>query len=410
MTRAPFRVFVAATAVISLTAAAGSTAGSASAAPAPPITIWADAVHAPAITALVANGFRGSPVVVVTKELTAIRDELATVPPASAPDVIWADATWTGQLAAAGSIVAVPLTKTATASFRASATGAFAVGATGYGVPVQVSNLALITNASLVPNQPSTFASLSTTALELKAAGKAKVPFAVGQGGDSDGYSMYPMFSGLGGYFFGRDAEGALDPTQVGIANKIFVQNSVAIDGWNASGLVSSALTGDQARRAFAKQRSAFWLAGPEEMANLLALGFNYRITAVPPIVPSIKAAPLVRVQGFMVTKFAAIHGVQSLATRLAARFMASAPSQLALAAASGLIPANRTAVSQSSTRMQAIDLAGVDGVPVPNIPQLSLVWAPYGTAWVSSTAGTGAILAKPAFKLAQQTVKAAIG
>lgn len=408
--RAPFRVFVAAIAALCLTAAAVTAAESASAAPVRPITIWTDAVHAPAITALVANDFRGSPVLVVTKDLTAIRSELATVPPESAPDVIWGDATWTGQLAAAGSIVAVPLTKKVTASFRASAISAFAVGATGYGVPVQVSNLALITNASLVPNQPSTFASLSSAALALKKAGKATVPFAVGQGGDSDGYAMYPLFSGLGGYFFGRDAAGVLDPTQVGIANKTFVQNSTTIDSWNVSGLINSALTGDQARRAFSKQRSAFWLAGPEEMANLLALGFKYRITAVPPIVSSIKPVPLLRIQGFMVTKFAAAHGVQTLATKLAAGFMASAPAQLALAAAAGLIPASRTAVSQSSTRMQAIDLAGVDGVPVPNVPQMQLVWAPYGTAWVSSTAGTGAILAKPAFKLAQRTVKAAIG
>lgn len=407
--RSRFRILVAAAVALTLSSAAVATSGSVSAAPSP-ITVWTDAVHAPAITTLLANGFRGTPVVVVTKDLTAIRDELATVPPESAPDVIWADATWTGQLAAAGSIVAVPLTTKVTASFRASALSAFAVGATGYGVPVQVSNLALITNASLVPNQPSTFASLSSTALALKSSGTAKVPFAVGQGGDSDGYAMYPLFSGLGGYFFGRDAEGVLDPTRVGISNKTFAQNSTIIDSWNVSGLINSARTGDQARRAFARQRSAFWLAGPEEMANLLKLGFSYRITSVPSIVPSIKPAPLLRIQGFMVTKFAAAHGVQDLSMRLAGRFMASAPSQLALAAASGLIPANRTAVSQSSTRLQAFDMAGVDGVPVPNIPQQALVWAPYGTAWVSSTAGTGAILAKPAFRLAKRTVKSAIG
>ena len=403
------KVLLATGAVLGLTATALIAAPAAQAVP--PITIWTDAVHAPVISALLANGYRGAPVSVVTKDLTAIRDELAVVPAASAPDLIWADATWTGQLAAVGSIVPVPLTKKVTASFRTSALSGFQVGTTGYGMPVQVSNLALITNVALVPSPPTTFADLSSTALALTSAGKAKVPFAVGQGGDSDGYAMYPMFSGLGGYYFGKTVDGVWDPTDVGLANRAFLKNSVLIDSWNASGLINAALTAQAAQRAFAKQKSPFWLAGPEDMAALLKLNFVYRITAVPPIVASLKTSPLLRLQGFMVTKYAAEHGVQALAAKLAGGFMAQPGAQLALAGVAGLIPANRTAVAQVvEKRLQAIDLAGVDGVPIPNIPQMSQVWGPSGTAWVTSTAGVGATLAKPAFKAAQKAVKAALG
>ena len=376
-----------------------------------PITIWTDAVHAAAISGLVADGYRGHPVVVVTKDLVAIREELATVPPESAPDLIWADSTWTGQLAAAGSVVPLPLGKKATAMFRTNALSGFQVGTTGYGIPVQVSNLALISNVSLVPSPPATFADLSKTALALVQAGKAKVPFAVAQGGDSDGYSMYPLFSGLGGYFFGRNADGVLDPTQVKLANRTFIKNSATIDGWNASGLISSAVTDQKARRSFAKGNAPFWLAGPEEIATLLKLSFVYRITPVPPIVQAIKAVPLLRLQGFMMTKFAAVHGVQEQTSKLIRLFFASAAPQLAIAGAAGLIPANRSAVGQvAEKRLQAIDLAGVDGVPIPNIPQMSAVWAPYGSAWAASTAGPAATLAKPTFRAAQRAAKAAIG
>ena len=389
-----------------------SVAPSAPAAPAArSITIWTDAAHAPVITALLPNGYRGAPLVVVPKDITAIRDELATVPEASAPDLIWADATWTSQLAAAGSVVALPLGRKATASFRPNALSGFQVGATGYGIPVQVSNLALISNVTLVPNPPATFAELSKTALDLVRAGKAKVPFAVAQGGDSDGYSMYPLFSGLGGYFFGRNADGVFDPTQLGLANPTFLRNSVAIDGWNESGLISAAVTDRKARNSFAKARAPFWLAGPEEIPTLLKLGFVYRITAVPPIVSGITPSPLLRLQGFMMTKFAATHGVRDETSKLIRLFLSSAPAQLALAGASGLIPANRTAVSQvAEKRLQAIDLAGADAVPIPNIRQMSSVWAPYGAAWATSTAGSTASLAKPTFRLAQRTVKATIG
>lgn len=376
-----------------------------------PITIWADPAHAPVITALLPTGYRGSPIVVVPKELNAIRDELAAVPEASAPDIIWADATWTGQLSAAGSVVALPLGKKATASFRANALSGFQVGTTGYGIPVQVSNLALISNVTLVPNPPATFAALSDTALRLVRSGKATVPLGMPQGGDSDGYSMYPLFSGLGGYFFGRTAEGVLDPTQIGLANPTFIKNSSAIDAWNESGLISAALTDTKARRAFSKGKSPFWVAGPEEIATLLKLKFVYRITSMPPIVSGLKAAPLLRLQGFMMTKFAAPHGVADKASKLIRLFLADAPAQVALAAASGLIPANRTAVSQvAEKRLQAIDLAGTDGVAIPNIPQMASVWAPFGTAWATSTAGVDARLAKPSFRQAKRTVEASLG
>ncbi len=376
-----------------------------------PITIWADAAHAPVITALLPNGYRGSPVIVVPKDMNAIRDELAAVPEASAPDIIWADATWTGQLSAAGSVVALPLGKKATASFRANALSGFQVGTAGYGIPVQVSNLALISNVTLVPNPPSTFSALSDIGLRLVKSGKAKVAFGAPQGGDSDGYSMYPLFSGLGGYFFGRNADGVLDPTLIGLANKTFLQNSTAIDSWNESGLISAALTDAKARKTFANGKSPFWLAGPEEIATLLKLSFVYRITSVPPIVSGIKAAPLLRLQGFMMTKFAATHGVQDQASKLIRLVFGAAPAQVSLAAASGLIPANRTAVGQvAEKRLQAIDLAGADGVAIPNIPQMGAVWAPYGSAWSISTAGVDAKLAKPSFKLAQATVEASLG
>lgn len=409
--RARMRIIAATASVFAVTVAALGAAQPAPAAPSPlPITVWTDAVHAAAISSLVADGYRGHQVVVVTKDLTAIRDELATVPAAAAPDVIWADSTWTEQLAASGSVLTLAVPKRVVGSFRSSALDSFAVGADRYGMPVQVSNVALISNAALVPQAPSNFGELQATALKLQSKGKVKIAFAVGQGGDSDGYPLYPLFAGLGGYFFGRDPAGAFDPSQVGIANKTFLGNASQIDDWNKAGFLNSALSSDQARRAFSRQRAPFWIAGPEEMATLLSLKFNYRITSVPTVVPGLKSSPLLRVQGFMVTKHAEAHGVRAVASRFVRSFMAQVGSQLTIAAAAGLIPANRDAVARASARLQAFDLAGIDGVPLPNIPQLVQVWAPYGGAWAASTAGATATAAKSAFRSAQRAVRDAIG
>lgn len=375
------------------------------------ITIWTDAAHAPVITQLLPDGYKGYTLNVVTKELTAIRDELATVPEGSAPDLIWGDQEWSGTLAAAGSIVPVPLTPAAIAAFRPNVLSGFQFGFGRYGVPVQISNLALITNAALVPKAPATFAELSKTALALKAAGKVRVPFAVPQGVDSTGVSMYPLFSGLGGYLFGKNAAGSLDPYNLGLASKAMLRNASRVDTWNSTGLIKSSLTANAARKAFIRGKSPFWMAGPEDLATLKSLTFAYRITTVPPIVAGFKPVPLLRVHGFMVTKFAEVHGVRDVASRLAGRVMTRPASQLALANASGWNPANTTAATQVvEKRIQFIGLAGADGVPFPNIPQAASVWGPYGSAWLTSTSGAEATPAKDAFTAAQEAVKAALG
>ena len=51
---------------------------------------------------------------------------------------------------------------------------------------------------------------------------------------------MYPFFSGLGGYVFGRNQAGNLDPSDIGVANPVFLKNAKLIDKWNKEGLINS--------------------------------------------------------------------------------------------------------------------------------------------------------------------------
>jgi len=254
------------------------------------ITIWSDAAHAPVLQKIFADGYKGTPVSVVTKELGAIRSELTTVGRGEAPDVIWGDLAWTGELASADLLVPVQMTKKRNKQFRTNVLVGSNVGGDRYGVPVQISNLALITNTALVPQQPTTFSALSALALKLKKDKKARVPFALAQSEGTSPWSTYPLFSGLGGYLFGRTSNGSLSTTDVGLANKKFLGNAGQIDNWNASGLIKSSLTAERARTVFKKGNSAFFLAGPEDLDYLLSLGFAYRIGAVPPMVNQILA------------------------------------------------------------------------------------------------------------------------
>ena len=55
-------------------------------------------------------------------------------------------------------------------------------------------------------------------------------------------------------------------------------------------------------------------------------------------------AVPFLGVQGFMVTKFATTHGVESQARDLVGAYMMTPDAQVALAAANGRFPANTVA------------------------------------------------------------------
>lgn len=377
------------------------------------IVVWSDATHAQAIRDLLADGVDGTPVTVVEKDSANVRAELATVGARQAPDLLWGDLAWTGELASAGLISPFALTKDVRAQFRANVLNGSVVEGKQYGMPVQISNLALITNTTLVPNQPRTFAELGDLALKLsKRKKKINVPFALPQGEGTSPWTTYPLFSGLGGYLFSRKADGSLDVANIGLSNPTFRANSGQIDAWNASGLISAKLTAEEAKAAFAEGRSPFWLAGPEALQDLLALKFAYRIGALPPMRAGLSPSPLLTIQGFMLTPYAEKHGVQAQAQELIGSVLAKQKAQQRLAAASAQFPANLKAAELVDTgggRIRAIGSAGSAGVPMPNAPQAGVLWGPYATAWTDATKGAKAIKAAKAFRAAQRAAEAAL-
>ena len=207
-------------------------------------------------------------------------------------------------------------------------------------------NIALFTNTKLA-KVPTSFADLERQALKAKKKTKAQVGLAVQQGATGDAYHMYPFFSGLGGYIFGTNRAGNLDPSDIGVANAKFLKNAALIDRWNKEGLVRSQVSGDIARDLFTKGKVAYYVTGPWFLGDVQKSGVKYAISAFPAIVPGLKATPFLGVQGFMVTKFSSVHGVESLAKDLVANYMMRPASQLTLAAANQRFPANLVAGTQ---------------------------------------------------------------
>ena len=277
-----------------------------------------------------------------------------------------------------------------------------------YGVPTQIENIGLVVNTGLV-KVPTTFKQLEQEALAYKKKASGNLAIAVQQGSGGDAYHMYPFFSGLGGYVFGTNSAGNLDPSNIGVANKAFLKNATLIDKWNKEGLINSAVDSSTAQNAFLKKQAAFWVTGPWNSQLLEQSGLKFKVIQIPTIVDP--AVPFLGVQGFMVTKYADPHGVGGLAEDFVANYVTTPTAQLALAVANGRYPANTVAGKQVHDPVLAqFGKAGTGGVPMPNIPQMNSVWGDLGAAWVKATKGAGATSAKTAFTAAARSIADKIG
>jgi arabinogalactan oligomer / maltooligosaccharide transport system substrate-binding protein len=374
------------------------------------VVIWTDQDRQAAMTKL-ANQWAASKGVtakVVVKDFGSMRDNLGTVSAADAPDVFNAAHDWTGQLAANGLVQPLFLSTAVRSQFPSYTLNAFSYGTAVkklYGVPVAVENIGLVVNTKLV-KVPTTFAQLESEALAYKKKAHQTFGIAVQQGANGDAYHMYPFFSGLGGYVFGTNKAGNLDPSDIGLANPTFLKNAKLIDKWNKEGLINSKLDYTGGLNAFLKKQAAFWLTGPWNTDTLKKSGLSFKIIQIPAIAKA--SVPFLGVQGVMVSKFAETHGVDA-AARDFVNYLATPAAQTELAAANGRPPANVKAKSNDPVLAQ-FSAASKGGVPMPNIPQMSSVWGDLGQAWVRSTKGAGAMPAARSFKGAARSIADKIG
>ena len=366
----------------------------------PTIVIWTDANRAPAVTKI-ANQWaasHGATIQVVAKDFGSIQTSLGTVSVNAAPDVVLAAHDWTGGLAANGLVVPLFPSAAVKKQFPAYTLDSFSYGTAVkklYGIPVQIENIALIVDTALAP-APRTFAQLESTALKFKKKNHLAFGICVQQGSGGDAYHMYPFFSGLGGYVFGTNKAGNLNPQNVGVFSPAFRKNAGLIDKWNREGLINSKTDYSTCDNAFTKKQTPYWLTGPWAVSDIQKAGIQFKVVQVPKIV--YPAVPFLGVNGMMVTKYAAAHNVQSAAQDLVVNFFSTPSAQTQLAAAGGRAPANIKAKATDPVLAQ-FGKASKGGVPMPNIPQMGSVWSDLGQAWVRSTKGSGAMPAARSFK-----------
>lgn len=377
----------------------------------PSIIVWVDPALRPAVRAALPKTFKKSKVVVRKADMANIGALLDQTPVAQAPDLILIPNELVGSLADVFAIEPIAMPTNIAASFNRASLAGFRHGTGYYGIPMMRQNMALISNVNLVPTAPKTFTRLAKRALSVTAAGKATIPFAIAQGPDGNAETTYPLFSGLGGYVFGTNQDGSLNPQNTGLSNATFRKNDKLINQWNDSGLVRSSLTAEEARTAFLAGQSPFWITGPDDIQRLRSGTFRYRITAVPEIVSGIAPVSMVKSWGFAMTSFAGRHNVSKVVQQFMIQVLATPDVQVALTSQSPItaLPASTPALSKvTDPVLLAFGAAATSAaIPTPNVSQWAAAKSLLAGAWRDSTSGSGATKARRAFNQAEEQLRA---
>lgn len=361
-------------------------------APEPPaasgtLTVWVDADRAGVLEDIAAEfeADRGVAVELVTKDFGAIRDDFITqAPTGNGPDIIVGAHDWLGKLVQNGVVAPLELGDAA-GDFQDVAITAMSYEGQTYGLPYSVENIAMLRNADLVDTVPETFD-------DLIAAGEAagtEYPFLVGLDPNaSDPFHLYPLQASFGAPVFEITADGTYDPTALALGNEGGEAFAVQLAEWGSEGILNTNISGDIAREEFLAGKSPFFLTGPWNLPAIKEAGINYSIDPIPSAGGE-TATPFVGVQGFFVSS----RSENTIAaTEFLVNYIGSEEVQTTLYEVGGRAPALLSAfeAAQADADVAAFGAVGAEGVPMPNVPAMDVVWSDWGSSQVAIINGQG--------------------
>lgn len=369
------------------------------------ILIWADDTRAPVFREIgkAYTEATGIPVEVVEIGFGQIRDQFVTAAPTGeGPDIIIGAHDWVGELAASGLLAEILLPPELAAQFDPVSLEAFVYGNL-YGLPYAREGVGLLYNKKLVPALPATFEELIELARKLTDPTLPQYGFVVQ---NPDPYHEFPFLSALGGYIFGYDKEGKLNPCDVGLDSPGAIAGAKILQDLFAEGLIPAGLDWDTWTSLFTEGRIAMVITGPWFVGRAKAAGIDIGVAPIPPIQGK-NPKPFVGVQGVMVSAFSPN---LPLVFDFLFNYFATKETMLALYAKDPRIPAFLPAYKEVAEDpiLRGFAESIANGVPMPNIPQMSAVWG----AWYDAMALIGNQQLDPAtaLKQAADNIRATLG
>jgi len=352
------------------------------------LVIWADEEKAPALEPSAQawgedNGITVAVQVVPGDELQA--NFITANQAGNGPDITMGAHDWIGNLVQNSAIVPVQLPADAAEAVAPIGIEAVTYDGQTYGVPYAVETLALFSNSALtdVP-EPSTFEELVSAAEDGGAENILSLP--IGESGDP--YHMQPIYTSAGGYLFGKDAEGNLDPQDLGVGEEGSLAAADRIAELGEQGVLKTSITDDNSISLFTEGKSAYLISGPWALADVRDSDIDFTVSAIPGFEDGEPAAPFAGVNSFYVASSAPNAG---FAQQFVADVAATTDVAEAMYEANPLPPVNLELREQLSAEdpelVQFAELAEAAD-PMPAIPAMAAIWGPLGIAQANIVGG----------------------
>ncbi len=347
------------------------------------LTIFADDTRTPLLRDLGAQftADTGVEVDVVEYAWNDLRSAYVTSTQAGeGPDIVIGAHDWVGEYVANGLVEPIDLGKKV-ADFSPAALEAFTVNGALYGLPYASENLALVYDKDLVPTPPRTWDGLLAICRAVADPEKPMYGLAF-QNQAGNFYQFFPFLSAAGGYIFGYDDKGALNPCDVGIATDGAIFGATLYQSMLKEDLIPSGVDWDTLNALVEGHNAAMYITGPWLIGAIKSAGVNYGITQIPAIkgpngaynVPKVFTG----VQGFMVNSFS---DNKTIAMDFLMNYVATMDTMVALMNLGDRAPAYLPAVTQAGPDILAFSQQAAFGVPMPSIPAMASIWQEGGNA-----------------------------
>jgi len=336
------------------------------------LTVWVDSERVDALQGA-ADSYEektGVKVDLVGKSVDDMKDDfIQQVPTGKGPDIVMGAHDWLGELSTNGVVAPLELGDSAS-DYLPVALQAATYDGTVYMLPYAVENIAVLRNADLVPEAPTSFDDMVS-----------KGTFVVEQGAEGNPYHLYPFQTAFGAPVFGTDDSGSYDPTdlQLGSEGGFAFADWLAAQGKNGTGVLNTDIDGEIAKQQFLDGTAAFWLTGPWNVGAAVDAGINVAIDPVPSPTGE-TASPFAGVKGFFVS---AESKNKVAANDFLVNYIGTEDVQLALFKAGNVLPALTAAADTAASDpiIAGFQAVGADAVPMPAIPAMGSVWQFWGVA-----------------------------
>jgi maltose/maltodextrin transport system substrate-binding protein len=287
-----------------------------------------------------------------------------------------------GEWAKSGLIVPVNPSKKVRDEIEETAWKAFNFQGKTWGYPISVEAVGLIYNKALVKTPPKSFDDVAKLHKELSAKGKKAMLWDY-----NNTYFTWGILAANGGFVFGRDAQGELDPTKVGVNNAGALKGGELLANMVKTGMMAKGSGYPEMEAAFSKGDVAMMISGPWAWENVKKANIDFGVAPIPDVAGK-PTKPFVGVLGCMISapsknKDVAKEFLENHVLKVEGLKTINADVPLGT-------PANKAFFKELSenANIKATMENARRGEPMPNIPEMGKFWSSMNSALENITNG----------------------